>query len=129
MNLTNDQSTITHVFHITTRKAWNDAQAVGQYRAESLETEGFIHCSKREQVTRVANMRFRGQSGLVLLAVNLSRVNARVVFENTEGGAEMFPHIYGPIATQAVEQVAAFEPQGFGQFELPPGLPSDSPQA
>jgi len=123
--MANDQPPITHVYHITTRGDWNDARATGQYRADSLETEGFIHCSKRDQVTRVANTRFAGREGLVLLAVNLSRVEARVVFENTEGGSELFPHIYGPIAVEAVDQLIAFESDQSGRFKLPAALPGD----
>ncbi|MCA1553563.1 MAG: DUF952 domain-containing protein [Chloroflexi bacterium] len=39
-----------HLYHITTRAAWQRAQRVGVYRAASLRTEGFIHCSGPTQV-------------------------------------------------------------------------------
>jgi uncharacterized protein (DUF952 family) len=57
------------IFHITTRAAWDDAQAAGSYTADSLQTEGFIHCSQAGQVAWVANTRFRGRTDLVLLHV------------------------------------------------------------
>ena len=42
------------IYHITSHAAWNDAQQRGDCRAESLETEGFIHCSTDSQVLPVA---------------------------------------------------------------------------
>ena len=48
------------ILHICSHSAWNDAQIKGHYRAESLDTEGFIHCSTREQVVGTANLLFRG---------------------------------------------------------------------
>lgn len=111
------------VYHITDRQSWNQAESGGVYCADTLETEGFIHCSTRSQIERVANARFAGRQGLVLLAVDLSRVSERIVFENTEGGTEPFPHIYGPIPTDAIAAVADFAPDLQGRFSFPEGLP------
>lgn len=55
------------LFYITTQQQWQQAQAVGEYRAESLDTEGFMHCSTAVQIHWVANTFFAGQTGLVLL--------------------------------------------------------------
>ena len=45
---------MTLIYHITPRAAWQRAQQRGEYRAASLRREGFIHCSGRTQVVRVA---------------------------------------------------------------------------
>jgi uncharacterized protein (DUF952 family) len=120
------------IFHITTREAWAERAGVGNcedgvavagaYRTEMLHIEGFIHCSTREQVIEVANARFRGQPGLVLLSINTDRVGAEIRYENLEGGQQMFPHIYGEINSDAVVQVSEFEPGVDGYFALPSGL-------
>lgn len=110
------------IFHITTHEAWAKRSAEGTYRTEMLPSEGFIHCSTREQVIQVANARFFGQTGLVLLSVNPDRVGAEIRYENLEGGQQMFPHIYGEINSDAVLQVSAFEPGVDGYFALPSGL-------
>lgn len=107
------------VYHITTADQWRRAQVTGVYRTASLDTEGFVHCSTRDQVVRVANQRFAGWTGLVLLAVDPSRVNSPVVFENTEGGSELFPHVYGPIGADAVDAVAVLKPGPDGRFAFP----------
>jgi len=115
------------LYHIVDRRAWEAAQSTGEYRDLSLAKEGFIHCSTVSQVIRVANQRFRGQAGLVLLAIVQSRLQARVQYENLDGGAELFPHIYGALNVDAVEALHAFDPGSDGTFVLPAAiLPSDS---
>src|SRR6266853_3009325 len=105
------------IFHITTCEAWAK-RSDGAYRTEMLPTEGFIHCSTSEQIIQVANARFRGQTGLVLLSINPDRVSAEIRYENLEGGQQMFPHVYGEINSDAVEQVSVFEPGVDGYFAL-----------
>jgi len=106
------------IFHITTRAAWDDAQAAGSYTADSLRTEGFIHCSQAEQVTWVANTRFHGRTDLVLLHVDETAVGAEVRRENLEGGTTLFPHIYGPLPVKAVIGVTPMVPGPDGTFEI-----------
>ena len=55
------------IYHITSRTAWEAAQAAGEYSPDSLKTEGFIHASTGEQVADTANRFYHGQKGLVLL--------------------------------------------------------------
>lgn len=111
----------TVILHITTRQAWEDALRRGEYRAPSLEAEGFIHCSLPGQVVRVANALFRGQRGLVLLCIDPARLRAEVRYEAL-GTAEPFPHVYGPIDLDAVVRVVDFPPGPDGTFVLPEGL-------
>ena len=107
------------IFHITTREAWERAWPTGAYRPEAFAVEGFIHCSTPAQVVRVADARFRGRGGLVLLAIDSEKVGPEIVYENLEGGAELFPHIYGELNAEAVAEVLKFEPGADGYFTLP----------
>jgi len=109
------------IFHITAGKTWRSAAAEGIYRPEALPIEGFIHCSTRDQVIQVANIRFHGQTGLVLLSIDTDKITAEIVYENLEGGSQLFPHIYGELNTNAVIRVAEFEPGVNGHFTLPEG--------
>ena len=108
------------IFHITTREAWSQAVGAGTYRGDTLATEGFIHCSTREQVARVANARFHGRSGLVLLCIVPEQVAPEIRYEPAEAG-ELFPHIYGPLNLDAVTEVVDFPPRADGSFVLPAG--------
>lgn len=100
------------VFHITAATTWSEALRAGVYRGDSLETEGFIHCSRAEQVPGVFARLFRGRTDLVLLSVEVERLTSRLVDENLEGGAELYPHVYGPIALDAVVEVRRLSPEG-----------------
>ncbi|MBW4513788.1 MAG: DUF952 domain-containing protein [Timaviella obliquedivisa GSE-PSE-MK23-08B] len=110
---------MTLIFHITPRSQWESAQAIGSYRGDTLDTEGFIHCSKLEQVVRVANWCYAGQTGLVLLSIAIARLQAQLRYETVDG--EEFPHLYGALNLDAVVQVINFEPDPAG-FALPPEL-------
>ena len=107
------------IYHITTSKDWKAALAAGSYRAGSLEQEGFIHASTRSQVLKTAARFYSGQMGLLLLFIATKRVSADIVYENSEGGSELFPHIYGPLNLDAVNGVAVFESLPDGTFVFP----------
>jgi len=106
------------IFHITTREAWAEAQSAGRYAADSLQSEGFIHCSEAGQVAWVANTRFKGRTDLVLLHVDEAAVGAEVRRENLEGGTQLFPHVYGPLPVGAVVDVTPMVPSPDGTFDL-----------
>ena len=110
---------MTTIFHITKRGEWERAQREGVYRAPSLASEGFIHCSRGDQVLRVADRLFRGRTGLVLLEIDAGRVRAEIRYENCEGGQEDFPHVYGPLDLDSVARVFEFEPREDGSFAMP----------
>ena len=100
---------MSRIWHITTRQQWEQAQLTQIYRSDSLEAEGFIHCSTPQQVIKVANTLFLGQPGLVLLGIDSEKVQAEIRYEEVDG-TERFPHIYGSLNTEAVVEVLDFEP-------------------
>jgi uncharacterized protein (DUF952 family) len=110
------------IMHVTKRDAWTEAQAIGSYRAASLDTEGFIHCSRPDQAIAVANFIFRGQSDLVILGIDEAKVISEIKYDYPLGGKEPYPHIYGPLNLDAVTQVVDFDPLPDGTFELPESL-------
>jgi uncharacterized protein (DUF952 family) len=110
---------VTVIYHITRRIDWDHARSVGAYKADSLSSEGFIHCSTAEQVITTANRLFRGRPGLVLLCIDTSRVQAEIRYENLEGGASLFPHVYGALDSGAIVEVRDFSPRVDGTFEFP----------
>ena len=115
------------IFHITSQADWEAAQQRGDYRAESLETEGFIHCSTSSQVRPVAENFYKGQSGLVLLEIEPSLLSSTLKWEPPSGGTpppgvpvgDPFPHIYGPINLNAVTKVLDLKTDSNHKFILP----------
>jgi uncharacterized protein (DUF952 family) len=111
------------ILHATSRTAWSGAQKNGQYAADSLTGEGFIHCSKTDQILRVANLVFAGQPGLVLLVIDPVLLTSELRWDpGVDLATELFPHIYGPINLDAVVRVIDFEPGTDGKFHLPKSL-------
>jgi len=106
-----------YILHATFRICWSAAQKDGAYTADSLASEGFIHCSKADQILRVANLLFAGQHGLVILVVDPTRLTSELRWEpGVNLATELFPHLYGPVNLDAVVRVVGFEPDTEGKF-------------
>ena len=112
------------MLHITTEKAWEDAQNQGTYAPPSLETEGFIHNSTRDEIINVAHRYYKGQKNLILLQIDIDRVAHEIRWEDPGNGVE-YPHIYGPLNLDAVIATYLFEPKADGTFVLPEPLRRD----
>ncbi|BAC90703.1 DUF952 domain-containing protein [Gloeobacter violaceus] len=93
------------IFHITSRSQWEAARGEGVYRPPSLQSEGFIHCCRAEQLAGVRERYFRGQTALMLLTIDPSKLTAAVREEDAHGRGETFPHLYGPLNLNAVVEV------------------------
>lgn len=73
-------------------------------------------------MAEIANTRFKGRSGLVLLWIDAGKVSAEVRYENLVGGEDLFPHIYGALETGAVIEVTEVDPWPDGGFVPPEGV-------
>lgn len=93
------------IYHITTLEQWQKAMELGSYEADSLATEGFIHCSTEDQVAGVLDRYYKGQTGLVKLTIERSKVERPLIFELAGSINEVFPHIHGPLNLDAVVAV------------------------
>ncbi len=96
-----------HIFHIALTEDWEAAKLAGAYRVSTLgatlEEVGFIHGSFREQVERIGSFHYADvRAPVTVLQIDRHRLGVPLRVENLEGGAELFPHIYGPIAVEAV---------------------------
>jgi glutathione S-transferase len=108
------------IYHIAVATDWEDAQTSGEYRISTrgvrLEDVGFIHASFEHQVERVGALLYANASvALVVLVIDPKRVRSPLKLEGVDGGAEEFPHIYGPLPTSAVVDVLPVVVQE-GQF-------------
>jgi uncharacterized protein (DUF952 family) len=103
------------IFHIARAADWEQARRSGSYTVSSygrtLQQEGFIHASRREQVRAVFDRFYRDvPDRLVLLAIDTDLLTAPWVDEPV--GTEVFPHIHGPLNTSAVVGVARLDRNG-----------------
>lgn len=93
------------IYHITTTHEWEAAKESGLYKSNSLELEGFIHCSEESQISGVLHRYFEVMKELVKLQINTEKLQAELKYELSPTINEKFPHIYGPININAVEKI------------------------
>lgn len=105
------------IFHLALRSEWEAAVTAGSYTTSTLgrtlAEEGFIHAGRGDQWQGVRDRYYRGVTEpLVLLVIDTDRLTSPVVEEKPPGAAESFPHVYGPINTDAVVQAVPLDAHG-----------------
>lgn len=104
------------IFHIATAADWRRTLETGTYTTSTvgrtLEEEGFIHASRRDQVPGVFDRYYRSLGeDLVLLTIDPARLaDAQVRVEAV--GDDTYPHVYGPINRSAVLDVVPLSRTG-----------------
>lgn len=99
------------VFVIATAADWAAARAAGAYttstRGRTLEEEGFLHASRREQVQGVFERYYADVTEpLVLLTVDTDRLEAAgVEWREDPVRDDTYPHVYGALPPSAVVRV------------------------
>src|SRR5438445_13442264 len=93
------------IFHIVERGTWALAQSAGEYRPESLQSEGFVHFSFEGQVAETANRHYADAVNLCVVEFDADRLGVPVLVEDSYGAGEGFPHVYAPIPPSAAVAV------------------------
>lgn len=120
-----------NLFHYTTEADWDRAVAQGEYRVSgrgmSLESEGFIHLCYPAQRAGVwqrywADVDLAAEPVLLLSVDPDDLDSGSLVDENTSGGTELFPHLYGPLPLGAVSAAHPVGPDGLPRLSTTPLL-------
>ncbi len=111
---------MTRIFHIVAEPDWRAACERGRYASPSLDGEGFVHFSLRDQVARTANSRFRDRADLLVVEIDPAQLADPVVLEDSYGAGEEFPHVYGAIPTTAALGEYRLSRTGDGDFSFQP---------
>ena len=90
-----------HIYHVMLPETWNARQSGEAIIADSLTTEGFIHCSTAEQLDGVLERYFSSASKVVILEIDPGKLSSKLIFEPSTNN-EVYPHVYGPIDEEAV---------------------------
>ena len=109
-------------YHITSAIEWSQACKTGFYTPKDFGRDKFIHLSYIGQLLTVAHRFYAGQNGLVILAIDSSKIKDGLIEENLEGGQELYPHFYGVLPIDAVIDAIAFPCDTDGGFALPEEL-------
>jgi uncharacterized protein (DUF952 family) len=107
------------VYKILLAAELDQMQRDGVFRGSPVDiADGYIHLSCGSQLGATLDKHFSGVDGLMLAAVDLSRLGDAVRWEKSRGG-QLFPHIYGVLPVGAVVSVATLARTVDGEVKLP----------
>ena len=92
------------IYHISLPENWEKFKGKPSYQAESLATEGFIHCSYEQQLPAVLKRYYSGTERVVILKLDTAKLLSKLVEEPSTNN-EIYPHIYGRINQNAIVDV------------------------
>jgi hemoglobin len=112
-------------FHLIPAQVWAASDPAAPYRSVTLESEGFIHCTDGvDELLATADRHFRDDPrDYLVLTVDLDATGSPWRFD---GGRDIYPHVYGPIAREAILAVAPMVRGDAGSF-VAIGGPSTAP--
>ena len=89
------------IYHIVLPETWERFQGRPSYEAESLSSEGFIHCSYEGQLDAVIDRYYSGVERVLVLKLDTEKLRSKLVEEPSTNG-EIYPHLYGRLNHDAV---------------------------
>ena len=93
-----------NIYHIVIPEVWEKFRDEDFYEAESLKTEGFIHCSFAEQLDGVLQRYYKDAGKVVIITLDTEKLTSKLVNEPSTNN-EIYPHIYGKINCGAIIKV------------------------
>lgn len=88
---------MTVVYKIVDREAWDEAAARGRFEGAAIDIrDGYIHLSTAAQAQETARLHFKGQAGLVLVALPAEALGPALKWEPSRGG-QLFPHLHASL--------------------------------
>jgi uncharacterized protein (DUF952 family) len=105
------------IYHLVPKQRWEQL-GESPYEADSLASQGFIHCSYQHQVAVSANRFYAKEEELLVLTIDPAILTSPLREEEATSG-ERFPHIYGPIHRAAVVDVQSLHRDESGAWTFP----------
>ena len=101
------------LYHLALVSEWDAAVATGSYevstRGRTLAQEGFIHLAFQDQVAGVAGRYYADvDEPVVLLTIELNKVDSEIKLEVPPGAPQAYPHLYGPLLPSWVVDVSPY---------------------
>jgi uncharacterized protein (DUF952 family) len=107
------------IYKICSAALWREAEEKGRFEGAPVDlADGYIHFSTGTQLAETAAKHFAGQDGLLLIAVEDSRLGTALRYEPSRGGA-LFPHLYASLDPKAARWVMPLPLKSDGSHALP----------
>lgn len=108
------------IYKVCAEPMWRAAERAGSFGGAAIDLQdGYIHFSAADQLAETLAKHFAGQSDLLLIEVDTSRLGDALKWEPSRGGA-LFPHLYGTLDLAAVTRVVPLPLGADGRHTLPP---------
>lgn len=92
------------VYHVVLPEVWENFKGENSYAAESLQTEGFIHCSFAHQLDAVLERYYKNAGKVLILTIDIAELRSKLIEESSTNN-EIYPHVYGEINAEAIVDV------------------------
>lgn len=92
------------IYHVVLPDTWAKFDGKPAYEAESLSTEGLIHCSYADQLDGVLKRYYADASNVLILSLETGKLESKLV-EEASTNSEVYPHIYGTINRTAIVSI------------------------
>ncbi len=92
------------IYHIVLPEVWEKFKDEKFYEADSLKTEGFIHCSFAGQLEAVLCRYYKDVERVLILHIEQKLLASKLVAEPSTNN-EIYPHIYGKINVEAIVEI------------------------
>jgi len=92
------------IYHIVLPEVWDKFKNKKFYEAESLPTEGFIHCSFAVQLKGVLQRYYKETEKILILTIDTEKLSSKLITEPSTND-EIYPHIYGQINAEAIVKI------------------------
>lgn len=88
-------------YHLVPESVWAAQRTAPWYTPEAYEADGFIHCTNGiDQLVTVANWYYvPDDRRFKVLVLDVAKIKSEVRYDDAD---QVFPHIYGPLNTDAV---------------------------
>lgn len=114
--VTNTTSSDPYIYLLSSEEEYSHALNQGILVRASIKSEGFIHASPKNQLTRVANKYYKDTVQPLILVVDKSKIKVEVKWEPAAGS--LYPHIYGPLNVDAIIEKQEISLNENGDFLL-----------
>jgi len=107
------------IYKIAPEVLWREAEQNGRFGGAPIDiVDGFIHFSTAAQARETAAKHFAGQTNLLLIAIDATKLGDALKYEVSRGGA-LFPHLYATLGLDAVLWAKPLPLGADGQHEFP----------
>jgi len=92
----------TTIYKIVSADLWQAAEKAGSFTGAGIDlNDGYIHLSTGPQARRTAELYFKGQPNLLLVAIDGAELGGALKYEPSRDG-DLFPHLYAALPLKSV---------------------------